>query len=95
MDRHPEEVPGIRPVEIHQVYLLPDHHRKGIGTKLIEELVRYAKHSMGGDGVFLSCWTKAEHAIHFYQKCGMYKVGSTIFRVGNDDREDWLMYKSL
>lgn len=90
----PDFVPGINPVEIQQLYLLPKFRRLKIGTRLIDELTNLARKE-NADGLFLGVWKQANWAIRFYENCGFEPVGEQIFRVGQDDQVDWLMYKAL
>lgn len=93
-ENKPECIPGQNPFEVHQIYLLQPFHRRGIGSKLMDGLAELAV-SKSGDGLFLGVWEKSTWAIGFYESWGMQKVGQQIFRVGEDDQTDWLMYRGL
>lgn len=90
----PQGIPGNHPIEIHQLYFLPSFQRRGVGGRLVTELGALAL-SMDGDGLYLGVWEKADWAIGFYEKCGMTRIGTKVFRVGNDDQSDHLMYLPL
>jgi ribosomal protein S18 acetylase RimI-like enzyme len=90
----PSCIPGRRPFEVHQIYLLAKFHRRGIGSELIKRGAELVRES-GGDGIFLGVYEKADWGISFYQSCGFRKVGEHVFRVGQDDQTDWLMYLQL
>jgi ribosomal protein S18 acetylase RimI-like enzyme len=40
-------------------------------------------------------WQEAAQAIRFYQKHGFEIVGRSVFMVGDDPKEDWVMKQTL
>ena len=90
----PSSIPGQNPIEVHQFYLLNQFHRRGLGTRLMNRSIEEAR-AMDADGIFLSVYEKADWAIQFYKSCGLGRVGSQVFRVGEDDQIDWLMYRAI
>lgn len=81
-------------VELGRIYLIPEVQRSGIGSELMQYLLRQAR--VGGASlVWLNVWQESAGAIDFYRKHGFQIVGETLFEVGNESKEDWLMTRSL
>jgi len=90
----PPEV-TLRPaVELGRIYLDAAFHGKGIAALLVTHLLAAARlrHSRS---VWLNVWQESEQAIRFYRKHGFQIVGRSIFQVGDDPKEDWVMTQNL
>ena len=59
----PDEVPATRALELHQVYVMPDRQRDGIGGLLIEAAAEYAR-ERSADGIWLTVWQDAPWAVN-------------------------------
>jgi len=55
---------------IRHAYVLPEHQRRGIGSKLLRHLISLAKTSE----ILVGTWTNATWAIRFYEKHGFKLV---------------------
>ena len=56
------------PAHLH-IDLLPDYHRKGLGTLLMDALCTHLK-AKGVKGIMLTLWCKNTNACRFYEKYG-------------------------
>lgn len=87
----PAWIPGVKAVEIHQLYVLEQFHRLGLGRRLVDGLLAQAR-QWGADGVWLSTWERATWAHAFYRKYGFEQVGTQVFTLGTEQQRDLLMY---
>ena len=90
----PEEVPATRALELHQVYVMPDQQRHGIGGRMIEAAARLAG-DKAADGIWLTVWKDAPWAVNCYRKCGFEEVGVTEFKLGKTVFSDLLMWRAV
>lgn len=75
-------------------YLDPAWIGRGIAAPLMEASKASAR-ARGAKYLWLTVWQKNPRAIAFYEKCGFGIRGSTIFTVGTDPQEDWVMSAPL
>ncbi len=85
----PADVDG-RALELGRFYLDSRFHGRGIAQALMQA-VKNAAREHRAERLWLSVWKQSPQAIRFYEKEGFRIVGSTIFTVGDDPKEDWLM----
>ena len=90
----PEEIPAERALELHQVYVMPDQQRFGIGGRLIESATRYA-HEQSAEGVWLTVWEDAPWAVNCYRKYGFEQVGTMDFKLGRAIYNDLVMWRPV
>ena len=90
----PVEVGPLPAVELGRIYLDAAFHGRGIAAKLVANLL-VAAHLRGSRSVWLSVWQEAAQAIRFYRKHGFEIVGRTVFMVGDDPKDDWVMTQEL
>lgn len=90
----PMEVTLSRPVELGRIYLSPAFQGQGLATQLMQRLYDETR-GWGGDGLWLNVWQEATHAIGFYTKHGFRIVGKSIFTVGDDPKDDWVMVRGF
>ena len=90
----PDEVPASRALELHQVYVLPDKQRFGIGGELIETAARFAR-DKAADGIWLTVWEDAPWAVNCYRKYGFEEVGKVDFQLGKSTYNDLLMWRQV
>ncbi|AUX22756.1 amino-acid acetyltransferase [Sorangium cellulosum] len=67
-----DEAPGVAYLEELSVH--PDHQRRGIATRLIEELRERAR-ELGMQQIVLRSWERASWAQAFYRKAGFARLG--------------------
>lgn len=89
----PDGIPDAAALEIQQLYIHPDHQRRGVGKALVDA-VRGEARSVGLTGVWLGVWEKADWAIDFYLNYGFRKVGSHAFQLASSRQMDLLMWIS-
>jgi len=86
----PVDVELARPVELARIYLAPEFHGQGLGSRLLQRLCDEAR-SRGSDGIWLSVWQNANQAIEFYTDHGFEIVGRSSFAVGSESKDDWVL----
>jgi ribosomal protein S18 acetylase RimI-like enzyme len=89
-----EGVLGLNPMEIERLYVLKDQLGKGIGQKLMQVCLDFAREN-GHDSMWLGVWEHNERAIAFYRKWGFEKFSQHTFMLGDDPQIDWLMQKQI
>ena len=90
----PAEVELLPAVELGRIYLDAAFHGRGIAAQLVANLL-VAASLRGSRSVWLSVWQEAPQAIRFYKKHGFEIVGRTVFMVGDDPKDDWVMTQEL
>lgn len=80
--------------ELSRFYVDSRYHGKGIAPVLMEKTLDMLRlHS--AKSLWLSVWQESQQAVRFYQKQGFAISGETVFMIGDDAMEDWLMSKDL
>ena len=77
-------------IELQKIYVLPEHHGKGIGTALLTEVKNLAK-EISPDYIWLDTYISNEKAIRFYEKNGFRKMGNYYFTIGTQTFEYYVM----
>lgn len=90
----PDEIPAVRALELHQVYVMPDQQRFGIGGRLIDAATSYAQEQSAG-GVWLTVWEDAPWAVNCYRKYGFEQVGTMDFKLGQSTYNDLVMWRPV
>lgn len=90
----PVEVAPLPTVELGRIYLDATFHGRGIAAQLVANLL-VAASLRGSRSVWLSVWQEAAQAIRFYEKHGFEIVGRSVFMVGDDPKQDWVMTQAL
>ncbi len=81
-------------LEIERIYVLKEFQGKKIGQILFEKAIEIArKNNM--DLLWLGVWEHNTGAISFYQKNGLVKFASHLFRLGDDEQTDIMMKLDL
>ena len=88
--KHPK-LPANSPAELRKLYVVPDHHGRGVADALMRELLLAVRTS--ADVVWLSVFSENARAIAFYQRWGFRLVGTHDFLVGEDRQKDFLMQR--
>lgn len=81
-------------LEIERIYLLKAFQGLGLGSKLIDFTIAFAKEN-NMDYIWLGVWEHNLPAIKFYTKIGFHTYGSHIFQFGNEPQTDYLMRYNL
>ena len=77
-------------LEIERIYVIHPFQGKGLGKKMIEFAKEKAIQKKK-ENIWLGVWEKNPKAIGFYQKMGFEKIGTHIFKVGDDEQLDFVM----
>ena len=49
----------------------------------------------GYDVIWLGVWQENPRAVAFYERWGFQKVGTHVFRLGDDPQTDWIMQRGV
>jgi ribosomal protein S18 acetylase RimI-like enzyme len=90
----PEELKGIRALEIERLYCIQEYVGRKVGSLLMQTALDYARQHTY-ELVWLGVWEDNPRAIAFYQKWGFEKFGSHTFMLGTDAQTDFLMKKNV
>lgn len=85
-----EDLKFIRPIEIARLYSAVHAIGNGIGKKLVAAVRDFARKN-NYDGIWLGVWQKNFRAVNFYQREGFRITGVTVFKLGNDVQDDFVM----
>ncbi len=77
-------------LEISRLYILEEHLGSGLGKKLLDTAIDFAKQN-GKKYLWLGVWEHNARAIRFYEKNGLRKFGSHPFPFGDEVQTDYLM----
>ncbi len=80
--------------ELSRFYVDAAYHGKGIAPVLMQETLNIMR-ARDARSLWLSVWQGSQQAIRFYQKQGFVISGETIFMIGDEPMNDWLMTKEL
>lgn len=81
-------------MEIERIYVLRTHHKKQIGTKLLNFAADIALNKKL-HFIWLGVWEHNHRAIAFYERNGFNVFGSHDFVLGADVQTDLLMKKEI
>lgn len=90
----PPELGTTNALEIARLYAAKESIGKGVGKALMQACVNIAM-IQKANTLWLGVWEKNERAIRFYKQWGFEKFADTVFKLGNDVQNDWLMKKTL
>ena len=77
-------------LEIARLYVLEDHLGSGVGKKLLDTAIDFAKQNHK-KYLWLGVWEMNARAIRFYEKNGLRIFGSHPFPFGDEIQTDYLM----
>jgi len=77
------------PIELGQLYALPDYTGHGIGAQLMDWALTHARDG-GHDAVLLSVYAENFGAQRFYQRHGFAKIADITFKVGDHYDPEYL-----
>ncbi len=81
--------------KLHKLYLAPDQHGRGWGSRVLEEVERLATES-GYRQIVLNVNKHNTKAIHCYQRCGYQVLESVVNDIGGGFvMDDYIMGKQL
>ncbi|MGH8050957.1 MAG: GNAT family N-acetyltransferase [Arenimonas sp.] len=80
--------------ELSRFYVDAQYHGKGIAPVLMQTTMDIIR-TRGANSLWLSVWQGSQQAVRFYQKQGFVITGETIFMIGDDPANDWVMTKRL
>jgi len=80
--------------ELSRFYVDALYHGLGIAPVLMQETLDIMR-ARDARSLWLSVWQGSQQAIRFYQKQGFVISGDTIFMIGDEPMNDWLMTKEL
>ena len=89
----PTSEPGV--MKLHKLYLLPELHGRGLGSRLLQHVEREVR-AGGGRRLILSVNKRNAKAIAAYQRNGFVIADSVVTDIGNGFvMDDYLMAKDL
>jgi diamine N-acetyltransferase len=88
--------PGADPqqFEMTRFYVDTAYHGQGVAALLMKTALDIAR-QRSANSIWLSVWQEAAQAIRFYQKQGFVIHGNTIFMIGDEAMNDYVMVKIL
>jgi ribosomal protein S18 acetylase RimI-like enzyme len=86
----PQQLEGKSAMEIERIYVLENYQSKKTGTLLLQKAIEFSK-GKNIKVLWLAVWKKNIRAIKFYEREGFQKFGETIFTLGRDLQEDFMM----
>ena len=87
-------VDGPEPIELERIYVDASNQGGGVGAKLMQAVIDYAR-GEGGGCVWLGGGERNSAARAFYERQGFSLVGSKYFTVGSDRQNDVVMSRIL
>jgi len=93
----PVTFPGDWPdsaIELHQLYILGDHHGAGLAPVLMDWALDQAR-LRGASEMILSVFVDNHRARRFYERYGFEEIGQYKFMVGEHEDDDRLMRLAL
>ena len=81
-------------IELRQIYILTDHHGRGIAAQLMDWAIAEARRQ-GAQELYLTVYTDNERARRVYNRYGFEEVGPYAFMVGAQADEDIIMRLAL
>jgi len=80
--------------ELSRFYVDAIYHGKGIAPVLMQQTLDTIR-TRDARSLWLSVWQGSQQAIRFYQKQGFVISGDTIFMIGDEPMNDWLMSRDV
>ncbi|WP_395376815.1 GNAT family N-acetyltransferase [Marinicella sp. W31] len=81
-------------LEIKRIYLLSKFQGGGVGKRLLDEAIKYAR-TCSARRLLLGVYAHNTDAIGFYEHMGFTKIGTRQFNVGGKYYDDFIMGLSL
>jgi ribosomal protein S18 acetylase RimI-like enzyme len=80
--------------ELTVLYVSEHFHGQGVGFQLLSEMERLVREA-GCAGLWLTVFHENVRAIAFYERQDYKCVGKTYFSMGENQYENWIMYKEF
>lgn len=77
-------------IELERIYVLKEHQGHKIGQLLFNKALSLGKQK-NMNFLWLGVWSQNTKAIHFYEKNGLKKFRTHLFKLGEDKQLDFLM----
>ncbi|WP_238882524.1 GNAT family N-acetyltransferase [Clostridium sp. YIM B02551] len=77
-------------IEVQRIYVLQDYKSKKIGKRLMQKAIEVGIEN-NINYIWLGVWEHNLNAIRFYEKLGLEKFDTHIFKLGDDEQTDNLM----
>ncbi len=90
----PIEVGNQRALELRQIYVDRQFHRRGIGAAFMQRFLDLCRERVI-EVAYVSCYTENERALAFYNHYGFEVVGTYDFEVGQHRDQDHILRKLL
>jgi diamine N-acetyltransferase len=81
-------------IEISRLYAVKEKIGSGVGKALMDSCISIGN-KKNKRVIWLGVWEHNQRAINFYRRFGFEKFGETVFMLGKDKQNDWLMKKDL
>lgn len=88
------EIKDDKSIEVERIYVLGEHQRKKIGQRLFDKALEVAR-TADKTYLWLGVWERNVKAIGFYERNGLERFGTHIFRLGMEKQTDILMKLEL
>jgi GNAT superfamily N-acetyltransferase len=77
-------------LELQRIYVAQEFQGFSFGSLLISDVKKFAR-AQGFNTIWLQVWQKNNRAIKFYQASGFVVYDTTLFKMGNEVQQDFLM----
>jgi diamine N-acetyltransferase len=84
------DVSGLNSIQLERIYIRKRVYNKGFGKQLLNTAIKYCKEQKI-DYVWLGVWQQNERAIDFYLKYNFTKIGTKLFKIGDNITKDFIM----
>jgi ribosomal protein S18 acetylase RimI-like enzyme len=89
-----ETLLGNNSIELHRLYVHPNHQGMKVGSQLMQQALDYSMKG-GFNWIWLGVWERNAKAQEFYRHWGFQRFSEHIFQMGDDPQIDWLLRKKL
>ncbi len=86
-------VPSERAAQLDRLYIQERFSRQGVGSALLREAEALA--SQVASDLWLTCWSRNQRALRFYEKHAYLDLGTSIFRMEGEEHENRVLSKRL
>lgn len=84
------EVDNLNCIQLERIYVRKECYGLGLGAALMKTAIDYCViHKI--DYLWLGVWQENQRAITFYENFGFEKVGTKLFKIGENVTEDFVM----
>ncbi|MCX6206253.1 MAG: GNAT family N-acetyltransferase [Bacteroidetes bacterium] len=90
---HPELIDSTA-IEISRIYVCKPFIGKSVGNALMQTAIDFANANKK-EWIWLIAWKENKRALEFYQKKGFEIFSESVFKLGDDQQNDWVLKKSI